>query len=59
MNLIQFENYDAYLLYQEYLSIPDNPFAFDLPEGMILTVKMIHTFVKASYHCKGDSILES
>jgi len=58
MNLIQFENYTAYLLYQEYLSIPNNPFSFQLPEGMILTTQMMHTFIKASYHVTGESILE-
>jgi|GEM_PF-7024484 len=52
MNLIQFESYDTYLLYQEYLSISDNPFSFQLPDEMILTTRMMYNFLKTSYHVK-------
>lgn len=53
----KYESYETFLLYQE--SIPDNPFSFQLPEGMMMTSDMIHTFLQAAYNAKGLSILDS
>ena len=59
MNYQKYESYETFLLYQEFLSIPDNPFSFQIPEGMVMTTDMIHTFLQAAYNAKGVSILDS
>lgn len=59
MNYQKYESYETFLLYQEFLSIPDNPFSFQIPEGMMMTTAMIHTFLRAAYNAKGVSILDS
>lgn len=41
-NYQKYESYETFLLYQEFLSIPDNPFSFQMPEGMTMTSDMIH-----------------
>lgn len=58
-NYQKYESYETFLLYQEFLSIPDNPFSFQIPEGMTMTTDMIHTFLQAAYNAKGVSILDS
>ena len=58
-NYQKYESYETFLLYQEFLSIPDNPFSFQIPEGMVMTTDMIHTFLQAAYNAKGVSILDS
>lgn len=55
----KYESYETFLLYQEFLSIPDNPFSFQIPEGMTMTSDMIHAFLQAAYNAKGVSILDS
>ena len=55
----KYQSYETFLLYQEFLSIPDNPFSFQIPEGMVMTTAMIHTFLRAAYNAKGVSILDS
>lgn len=55
----KYQSYETFLLYQEFLSIPDNPFSFQIPEGMTMTTAMIHTFLQAAYNAKGVSILDS
>ena len=52
MNYQKYESYETFLLYQEFLSIPDNPFSFQIPEGMMMTTAMIHTFLRAAYNAK-------
>lgn len=54
-----YESYDTFLLYQEFLEIPGNIFKFRLPEGMILTTEMMHTFLRASYMSVGRMELPS
>ena len=49
----QYESYDTFLLYQEFLSIPGNRFNFELPEGTILTTQMMHDFLRAAYISAG------
>lgn len=49
----QYESYDTYLLYEEFLSLPNNRFSFELPEGTILTTKMMHDFLRAAYKSAG------
>lgn len=49
----QYESYDTFLLYQEFLSIPNNRFSFELPEGTILTTQMMHDFLRAAYISAG------
>lgn len=58
-NYQKYESYETFLLYQEFLSIPDNPFSFQIPEEMTMTTDMIHTFLQAAYNAKGMSILDS
>lgn len=58
-NYQKYESYETFLLYQEFLSIPGNPFSFQIPEGMVMTTDMIHTFLQAAYNAKGLSILDS
>lgn len=48
-----YESYDTFLLYQEFMEIPGNTFKFRLPEGMILTTGMMHTFLRAAYLSAG------
>ena len=48
-----YESYDTFLLYQEFMEIPGNTFKFRLPEGMILTTEMMHTFLRAAYMSVG------
>lgn len=59
MNYQKYESCETFLLYQEFLSIPDNPFSFQIPEGMVMTTDMIHTSLQAAYNAKGVSILDS
>ena len=54
-----YESYDTFLLYQEFLEIPGNTFKFRLPEGMILTTEMMHTFLRAGYMSVGRMDLPS
>ena len=54
-----YESYDTFLLYQEFLEIPGNTFKFRLPEGMILTTEMMHTFLRAVYMSVGRMELPS
>ena len=54
-----YESYDTFLLYQEFLEIPGNTFKFRLPEGMILTTEMMHTFLRAAYMSVGRMDLPS
>lgn len=54
-----YESYDAFLLYQEFLEIPGNTFKFRLPEGMVLTTEMMHTFLQAAYMSVGRMDLPS
>ena len=54
-----YESYDTFLLYQEFLEIPGNTFKFRLPEGMILTTEMMHTFLRAAYMSVGRMELPS
>lgn len=56
---MNYQKYETFLLYQEFLSIPDNPFSFQIPEGMMMTTAMIHTSLQAAYNAKGVSILDS
>lgn len=55
MNYQKYESYETFLLYQEFLSIPDNPFSFQIPEGMMMTTAMIHTFLRAAYNANNTS----
>lgn len=55
MSYQQYESYDTFLLYQEFLSIPNNRFNFELPDGMILTTEMMHTFLRAAYSSLGHN----
>ncbi len=48
-----------FLLYQEFMEIPGNTFKFRLPEGMILTTEMMHTFLRAAYMSVGRMDLPS
>ena len=54
-----YESYDTFLLHQEFLEIPGNAFKFRLPEGMILTTEMMHTFLRAAYMSVGRMELPS
>ena len=54
-----YESYDTFLLYQEFMEIPGNTFKFRLPEGMILTTEMMHTFLRAAYMSVGRMELPS
>ena len=54
-----YESYDTFLLYQEFMEIPGNSFKFRLPEGMILTTEMMHTFLRAAYMSVGRMELPS
>lgn len=55
----RYECYEAYLLYEEFLNIPDNRVKLRIPEGMMLTCNMMRTFLKVAYVAKGiGSIFE-
>lgn len=55
----RYECYEAYLLYEEFLNIPDNKIEFRIPEGMIITCDMMRAFLKVAYAAKGiGSIFE-
>ena len=55
----RYECYEAYLLYEEFLNIPDNRVKLRIPEGMMLTCNMMRTFLKVTYVAKGiGSIFE-
>lgn len=53
----RYECYEAYLLYEEFLNIPDNRVKLRIPEGMMLTCNMMRTFLKVAYTAKGINIL--
>lgn len=50
---------EAMELHIEFLNIPGNPLSFEVPDGMIITVEMMHTFLKAAYHIQGREISPS
>ncbi|MFQ7528684.1 MAG: hypothetical protein ACLRMN_14740 [Mediterraneibacter gnavus] len=54
-----YESYDTFLLYQEFMEIPGNTFKFRLPEGVILTTEMMHTFYGSAYMSVGRMDLPS
>lgn len=55
----RYEDEEAMDLYIEFLNIPNNNLSFEVPNDLIITKGMMHTFINAAYHVQGKSILQS
>lgn len=60
--MLHYQKYDsieAAILYQEFLSIPENKLEFLIPEGFVISTHMAHTMLNAAYHVQGKNIMPS
>ncbi|POP32266.1 hypothetical protein C3B58_12750 [Lactonifactor longoviformis] len=50
---IFFDSFEAALLYEEFLQIPNNPFGFSIPPDFIVSSHFMITMIKTAYAVKG------
>lgn len=55
---VQYDSIAAALMYQEFRSIPGNPFSFSLPENCIVSAEMMRTMLQTAYRVKGWDYVE-
>lgn len=57
MNPIYFESLDTFYLYQEFISIPDNPLSFTCPDGIVITTQIMYGLLRIAYKLVDEEVI--